>query len=191
MKRFFPWLTLVTIIIIVGQFLTLSFEQARIYMHTRTPVSTSTAQGPTQNPPDETFLVVSRVVDGDTVDIIENGAIVRVRLIGINTPETVDPRRIVECFGKEASQKMKELLAGGLVRLENDTSQGMYDKYHRRLAYLHTPDGIFVNLELVKQGYAYEYTYRTPYAYQSDFNVAQDEASLLKRGLWADGACAK
>lgn len=189
MKRIFPWIALVAIIIIVGQFLTLSFTQARMYMHARTPVSTSTARVTGLNSPGEMFLVVSRVVDGDTVDVIENGTVVRVRLIGINTPETVDLRRVVECFGKEASQKTKELLSGGLVRLESDASQGMYDKYHRRLAYLYTPDGTSINLELVKQGYAHEYTYRTPYAYQALFKAAEKEARMEKRGLFADGAC--
>ncbi len=137
----------------------------------------------------EEFLSVVKVVDGDTIDVMENGMKVRVRLIGINTPETVDPRRIVECFGKEASQKTKGLLSNGIVKLVGDLSQGDTDKYDRRLAYVFTSDGTFVNLELVKQGYAYEYTYRTPYKYQTEFREAERNAREAGRGLWAPGMC--
>lgn len=140
--------------------------------------------------PSEFFAVV-RVVDGDTIDVMENGTKVRVRLIGINTPETVDPRRTVQCFGAEASQKTKELLGGGFVKLVSDKTQDTYDKYGRRLAYIYTPDGTFVNLELITQGYAYEYTYRVPYAYQVEFKNAEHDARTMGRGLWAPGVCDK
>ncbi len=137
------------------------------------------------------FPRVARVIDGDTIDIAMNADMKpeRVRLIGINTPETVDPRKPVECFGKEASLKMKELTEGKSVRIEGDSSQDAYDKYHRRLAYVFLLDGTFVNKEMIAEGYAYEYTYRVPYQYQEEFKAAEHSAREAGRGLWASGAC--
>ncbi len=133
-------------------------------------------------PDDKTFQVLE-VVDGDTIKVSDLGTI---RLIGIDTPETVDPRKEVQCFGKEASNKAKELLEGESVRLEFDSSQGRVDKYGRTLAYVFRGDDLFFNLEMVKQGYAHEYTYSTPYKYQSEFKEAEKEAESSKKGLWGD-----
>lgn len=134
---------------------------------------------------------VVRVVDGDTIKVDVDGVEETVRLIGMNTPETVDPRRPVECFGKEASLKAQELLDGQLVRLQTEASQGERDKYHRLLAYVTREDGLFFNKHMIEQGYAYEYTYRLPYQYQSEFMAAQKEAEAAGRGLWAPGVCEK
>jgi micrococcal nuclease len=114
----------------------------------------------------------------------------KVRLIGINTPETVDPRRPVECFGKEASNYMKEIAQGKIVRLEYDESQSSRDTYGRILAYVYLEDGEMINRKMVAEGYAYEYTYMTPYRYQKDFRNLQRLAQTSKRGLWADTTCA-
>jgi micrococcal nuclease len=137
------------------------------------------------------YYLVSRVVDGDTIDVEKDGEHVRVRLIGIDTPETVDPRRTVECFGKEASAKTKELLEGKMVRLETDPSQGDYDKYKRMLAYVYLSDGTLFNQTMISEGYAHEYTYRLPYRSQSEFKAAEQTAREKKKGLWADGVCAE
>ena len=134
---------------------------------------------------------VTKVVDGDTIHIDIDGKKETVRLIGINTPETVDPRRPVECFGKEASNKAKELLEGKKVRVETEASQGERDKYGRLLGYVFREDGLFINNYLVTEGYAYEYTYNLPYKYQSEFKAAQKLASTSGRGLWAPGVCEK
>jgi micrococcal nuclease len=139
---------------------------------------------------DDMYLV-SRVIDGDTLDVEKDGIRVRVRLIGVDTPETVDPRRPVQCFGKEASLRAKELLEGRLVRLETDPSQGLYDRYDRMLAYVYLSDGTFFNKEMISQGYAHEYTHRSPYRYQPEFKVAERIAREEKRGLWADRVCAE
>jgi micrococcal nuclease len=128
-------------------------------------------------------------VDGDTVSVSIEGKTETVRFIGIDTPETVDPRKAVQCFGKEASDKTKELLAGQRVMLEKDPSQGERDKYGRLLAYVYRSDGLPVNEYLVEQGYAHEYTYSAPYKYQAEFRAAEAQARLLGRGLWASGAC--
>ena len=136
-----------------------------------------------------TLYCVTRVVDGDTIDLYMDGKSIRVRLLGINTPETVDPRRPVECFGEEASKKAKEILMGKYVSVEADPSQGEYDKYGRMLLYVYLPDGTFFNKMMIEVGYAHEYTYRYPYKYQQDFKVAERDARLHERGLWAAGAC--
>lgn len=132
----------------------------------------------------ETFSV-KRVVDGDTLDVIIEGKTERLRLIGIDTPETVDPRKPVECFGKEASKKAKQLLSNKTVKLESDPTQGERDKYGRLLRYVVLPDGQSFNKLMISEGYAYEYTYSTPYKYQAEYKQAQKEASSAKRGLWS------
>ena len=128
---------------------------------------------------DGELVKVIRVVDGDTIEI-ESGE--KVRYIGIDTPETVDPRKTVQCFGVEASKKNKELVEGKMVRLEKDITDR--DKYNRLLRYIYIGD-TFVNLELVKQGFAYSYSYPPDIKYQSQFVKAQQEAREAKRGLWS------
>jgi micrococcal nuclease len=130
---------------------------------------------------DSNLVKVVRAVDGDTIEI-EGGD--KVRYIGIDTPETVDPRKPVQCFGVEASKKNKELVEGKTVRLEKDITDK--DKYNRLLRYVYIGD-VFVNLELVKQGFAYSYSYPPDIKYQDQFVKAQQEAQEAKRGLW--GAC--
>ncbi len=132
------------------------------------------------------LFMVTRVIDGDTIDVSIDGKIERLRLIGINTPETVDPRKPVECFGVEASNRAKELLNGKLVSLESDPSQGERDKYNRLLRYVFLEDGTNFNLRMIEEGYAYEYTYNTPYKYQAQFKRAQIEAKNAGAGLWGD-----
>ena len=147
-------------------------------------VATSTASAVTPLYP------VERVVDGDTLAVEMSGKSVKIRLIGLDTPETVDPRKPVQCFGKEASDKAKELLTGKSVRLEKDASQGEYDKYGRLLAYVYLPDGTLFNKFMIAEGYGHEYTYNLPYKYQLEFKEAEARARAEKKGLWADGACA-
>ena len=122
---------------------------------------------------------VSRVVDGDTIEL-ENGQ--RVRYIGIDTPETVDPRKPVQCFGKEASVKNKELLEGKTVSLEKDVSET--DKFGRLLRYVFVSD-VFVNDYLVRQGFAHSSSYPPDIKYQDQFVSAQKEAQEENRGLWS------
>lgn len=129
------------------------------------------------------LVKVIRVVDGDTIEI-EGGE--KVRYIGIDTPETVDPRKTVQCFGVEASKKNKELVEGKMVRLEKDVTDR--DKYNRLLRYIYVGD-TFINLELVRQGFAYSYSYPPDIKYQDQFVKAQQEAREAKRGLW--GACSE
>jgi len=122
----------------------------------------------------------TRVVDGDTI-IISNGE--RVRLIGVDTPETKHPSKPVEYFGKEASAFTKRMVEGKDVRLEY--GQQRRDKYGRLLAYVYLMDGTFLNAEIIKQGYGNAYT-RFPFKYMEAFRQYEKEAREAKRGLWAD-----
>lgn len=134
-------------------------------------------------------LVVDRVVDGDTVKVTLDGQQVSVRLIGINTPETVKPDSPVECFGPEASDFAKQLLDGQSIVLELDETQGYYDRYDRVLAYVWRvlPDGSLrlFNEEAVAGGFAYERQYGDePYAWRPEFAAAQERAQQSGAGLW-------
>ncbi|OGG57465.1 hypothetical protein A2853_03850 [Candidatus Kaiserbacteria bacterium RIFCSPHIGHO2_01_FULL_55_17] len=133
---------------------------------------------------------VVKVVDGDTLTIAMDGKNATLRLIGLDTPETVDPRTTVQCFGKEASNKAKQILSGSSVRIETDPSQGELDKYGRTLAYVFLRDGINFNKYMIAEGYGHEYTYNLPYKYQAEFKEAERKAREEKKGLWADNACA-
>lgn len=131
--------------------------------------------------------VVVRVVDGDTLDVELSGSTVRVRLLGIDTPETVDENRPVQCFGHEASNYLAQLLPrGSTVRLERDVEAR--DRYGRLLAYLYrVDDGVFVNAALIEGGYATTLSIAPNTMRAHDFEVLRVQAQRDKRGLW--GAC--
>ena len=120
----------------------------------------------------------TRVVDGDTI-VVEG--IGKVRLIGVDTPETVHPRKPVEYFGKEASNFTKRMVGEKKVRLEYDWQRK--DKYNRTLAYVYLEDGTFLNAEIIKQGYGQAYT-KYPFKYLDQFRKYEKEARENKRGLW-------
>jgi micrococcal nuclease len=128
---------------------------------------------------------VARVVDGDTIHVGTSQGDLKVRLIGIDTPETVDPNRPVGCFGPEASAEAKRLLEGGSVYLELDPTQGDVDKYGRTLAFVWMDPQTMFNLVMVQEGFAIEYTYDDPYAYQAEFRAAQQQAQAAGLGMWA------
>lgn len=139
---------------------------------------------------DDLYEVLS-VVDGDTIVVDLNGVKETVRLIGVDTPETVHPSKPVQCFGTEASARTKNWLTDRKIVLVGDPSQGARDKYGRLLAYVRRDDGLFVNRELISEGFAFEYTYNLPYEYQAEFKAAEAAAREGKKGLWADEACAE
>ncbi len=140
--------------------------------------------------PQTSFYIVTRVIDGDTFDVSLNGTTQRIRTIGMDTPETVDPRKPVQCFGKESSNKASELLLNKKVRLDLDPTQGDKDIYARLLRYVYREDGLFFNKTMIEEGYAHEYTYNIPYKFQSDFKAAQQTAKEKQVGLWSPTACA-
>jgi len=135
------------------------------------------------------LVKVTKIVDGDTIKVEINNQIETVRLIGIDTPEIKDPRKTVQCFGKEASEKTKELLENKMVRLETDSTQTDRDKYSRLLRYVYLTDGTFINKKLIEEGFAFEYTYQIPYLYQEEFKAAQKLAETNKLGLWNENSC--
>lgn len=133
---------------------------------------------------------VVRVVDGDTITVNYNGVNTSVRLIGVDTPETVDPRKPVQCYGVEASNYTKSQLNKQTVYLEFDASQGVTDRYDRLLAFVRRADGSLFNYDLIANGFAFEYTYQgNPYRYQSEFLAAARDARENGRGLWAASTC--
>ena len=128
------------------------------------------------------YHICSRAVDGDTIIVNIDGKKERVRLIGVDTPETKHPKKPVEYYGKEASAFTKQRVEGKKVRLEYD--QQRRDKYGRLLAYVYLEDATFLNAEIIKQGYGFAYT-RFPFKYLDDFREYEKEARENKRGLWS------
>ena len=122
-----------------------------------------------------------RAVDGDTIIVNIAGVKERVRLIGVDTPETKHPRKPVQYYGKEASMFTANMVEGKKVRLEFDQNQR--DRYKRLLAYVYLEDGTFLNAEIVKQGYGHAYT-KFPFKYLNEFRQHEREARTMKRGLW-------
>lgn len=139
-------------------------------------MSTGVQQGPYD---------VVRVVDGDTVRVMRGGEEIVVRLIGIDTPETVAPDRPVECFGPEASARAKELLDGQQVWLEYDPVSGMTDKYDRTLAYVWLSPDVMLNELLVREGFAEEYPYSKGAKFEDEMAAAERAAQAEGAGLWS------
>lgn len=141
------------------------------------------ARTPTKTHRHHTYLwPVIRVVDGDTVHVRYKGRDTDVRLIGINTPETVDPNKSVECGGPAASARAHQVLDGKKVRLVFDASQGRHDKYGRTLGYLEIPGVGDYGHYMIKHGFAFEYTYDTAYRRQASYRSAQSYARA--HNLW-------
>ncbi|MDP8289779.1 MAG: thermonuclease family protein [Candidatus Susulua stagnicola] len=126
----------------------------------------------------ENLNIVTRVIDGDTI-VINNKE--KIRLIGVDTPESVHPSKSVEYFAKEASVFTKRICEDKVVKLEYDWQR--YDKYGRTLAYVYLEDGTFINAEIIKQGYGFVYT-KFPFKYMIEFKKYQQLAREEERGLW-------
>ncbi len=150
-------------------------------------------QRPAQNPGKFAELIkegvlykVIKVFDGDTLVANIEGHEVTVRLIGMDTPEVVDPRKPVQCYGPEASAKGHELLDAKEIYIEKESAKGNYDKYGRVLAYAKLADGSLYNEYMIENGYAREYTFnKEKYRYQKEFKAAQKAAQKNKIGLWS------
>ena len=139
-----------------------------------------------------TNALVTRVIDGDTIDVQEDGTTGnrRIRLLGINTPETVDPRKPVECFGKEASAHMHALVEGRRILLTADPQADERDIYGRELRNLFLEDGTDVNATMVQDGYAYAYLFfPLDPARKRELKKLEYEAKTAERGLWSPVAC--
>ena len=127
---------------------------------------------------------VTRVVDGDTIVLSPND---KVRLIGVDTPETVHPKKMVECYGKEAKEFTRSTVAGQKIRLvldEANAGQRHKDRYGRTLGYVYLRDGMMLNAELIRRGFAHAYT-RFPFRYLVEFSRLEQEARGRGAGLWS------
>jgi micrococcal nuclease len=127
------------------------------------------------------FAVVKKVVDGDTVELSDGK---KVRYIGIDTPESKKPNTPVQCFAIEASKRNEQLVAGKTVRMVKDVSET--DRYGRLLRYVYV-DEVFVNEQLVAEGYAFARSFPPDIKEQTIFASAEAKARDEKQGLW--GKC--
>jgi len=139
------------------------------------------------------LALVTRTVDGDTIDakIESSGEVIKVRFLGMNTPESVDPRRPVRCFGKEASNRLKELIEGKQVLLIDDPKADDRDKYGRWLRNIvRVEDNLDVNATLVAQGYASAYlSFPLDAKRKAQIRALEEEAKTGQRGLWSPSTC--
>lgn len=144
------------------------------------------APAPTQSPATTTpsRYAVTEVIDGDTLKVDYQGG-TTVRVIGIDTPETVDPDEPVGCGGPQASRAAHRLLNQKKVSLVFDNSQQRTDTYGRTLAYVRLPNGDDYGLTMIQRGHAREYTYGDSYARQNVYQAAQRRTREQARGLWS------
>jgi micrococcal nuclease len=125
-----------------------------------------------------------RVVDGDTIHVELGATREKVRYIGIDTPETKDPRRPVQCYGRQAADFNAQLVAGERVRLVRDVEPR--DRYGRLLAYVYrVRDGLFVNAELARLGYAQPLSIAPDVRYAPRFAALARQARQAGRGMWS------
>lgn len=156
---------------------------ALIGWYFQTHPQTYTAVTPTV--PAGSYRVVS-FSDGDTIKVDMNGQTETIRFIGVDTPETHDPRKVVQCFGQAAAAYTKDLIGSNPVRLEADPLSTNRDKYDRLLRYVYLPDGRLVQAEIIKNGYGFAYT-SFPFTKSDEFTAYQRDARQAGKGLW--GSC--
>ena len=137
----------------------------------------------TTSPVPETQIIVTRVIDGDTIEANIGGTIYKIRYIGIDTPELDDERAEYSTLAQEATRFNRELVEGKTIQLEKDASET--DKYGRLLRYVYAGD-IFVNAELVRQGLAWAKVYEPDTKYQGTLEKAETEAKQAKIGIWQE-----
>lgn len=130
------------------------------------------------------YYRVIKTEDGDTITVDMNGVEERIRFIGVDTPETHDPRKPVQCFGRSAGNFTRQLIGQNPVRLESDPLSSNRDRYNRLLRYIYLPDGTLVQAEIIKQGYGFAYV-SFPFTKSDEFLAYQTEAREQSRGLWA------
>ena len=129
-------------------------------------------------------VLISRVIDGDTIEFNCNGKKEKIRIIGIDAPETVHPRKPVQCFGPEASKKMKKLVLNKKVTLKISKTSDNRGKYGRLLRYIEI-DGKDIGAELIKQGFAFSYK-KYPHERLTEYNQFEARAKKGATGLWSD-----
>lgn len=131
----------------------------------------------------DNFYIATKVIDGDTIEVENNGQRLKIRYIGIDTPESVKPDTPIECYGKEASEFNRNLVLGKKLRLESDVTDT--DKYGRKLRYVYLEDGRMVNEIILEEGYARLLTIPPNVKYVDKLREAEKKARENKRGLWS------
>src|SRR6266508_792614 len=157
--------------------------EARSITHQEPRLGTSEQSGESPNAGSEKRVVI-RVVDGDTIVVSPNE---KVRLIGVDTPETVHPNKAVQCFGKDAKEFTRSMVEHRTIRLVLDETNRVRhhkDRYGRTLAYVYFDDGRMLNAELIRRGYAHAYT-RFPFRHVAEFREMERAARNQAVGLWA------
>ncbi len=131
-------------------------------------------------------ILVTRAIDGDTI-VLATGE--RLRYIGMDTPEEVDPRKPVQCYAKEAAEENRALVEGKMIVFYQDVSK--HDKYGRLTGFVYLLDGpggtkgTFVNEKLVLEGYAFAYPYKPDTSKAAQFKADQEHAKSHALGLWS------
>lgn len=133
---------------------------------------------------------VTKFIDGDTLQVNMSGVKESIRFIGVDTPETHDPRKAVQCFGQAAANHTKQLINTQPVRLEADSFNTNRDRYNRLLRYVYLPDGTLVNAKIIEDGYGFAYT-SFPFSKLEQFRSLQEQARSQNRGLWGNCQPAK
>jgi micrococcal nuclease len=133
------------------------------------------------------YYAVEYVVDGDTIAVNMDGHEEKVRLIGLDTPETKKPNSPVECYGQEASAYAHKIMDNQSVRLAADPINTNRDRYDRLLRYVYLKTGALVNSEMIRLGYGFAYL-SFPFTKSAEFATIQGQAKESKVGVWA-GTC--
>lgn len=128
---------------------------------------------------------VTRFVDGDTIQINMNGRQEKIRMIGVDTPETHKPNTPVQCYGPAAAAYVKNTVGRQKLRLVADHLSTDRDRYDRLLRYVYLEDGSLLNQKIIENGYGFYYPY-FPFSKSADFAAAQAAAQKAARGLWAN-----
>ena len=159
-------------------------EQAHAAPRARASVPASQPV-PRVEPPDGSSHAIVSVVDGDTAKIEFEGETISMRIIGIDTPETVHPSRPVEPFGPEATVRARELLEGKTVKLEYDADpeHDRFGRYGRLLVYLRLEDGSDFGKLMVADGFARAYP-KYPFSRSKEYLAVEAVAKKAKKGLW-------
>lgn len=139
-----------------------------------------------QSPASPSDYQVTHFVDGDTLVVSMAGQKQTIRLIGVDTPETHDPRKPVQCYGQVAANFTKQFVGSQSVRLMADPLSTNRDRYNRLLRYVYLPNNQLLNEELIKRGYGFAYL-GFPFSKSAQFAADQHSAQASKKGLW--GIC--
>lgn len=129
---------------------------------------------------------VTKFDDGDTIQVDMEGKKETIRFIGVDTPETHDPRKPIQCFGKAAAAFTKNVIGENRVRLEADPTNSNRDRYQRLLRYVYLPDGTLVNKKIIAEGYGFALV-SFPFQKMEEFKAVQVTAREQNKGLW--GGC--